>query len=49
MFLKKFRQYNLKLHSEKCLFFIHDVSFLGPKFTNKGILPAKKKYDVIQN
>lgn len=45
----KCREYNLKLHPEKCSFFMHEVTFLGHKCTDKGILPDDKKYDVIQN
>jgi len=46
---EKCRKYNLKLHPEKCKFFMHEVTFLGHKCTDKGILPDDKKYDVIQN
>jgi len=28
---------------------MHEVTFLGHKFTDKGILPDDKKYDVIKN
>jgi len=45
----KCREYNLKLHPEKCSFFMHEVTFLGHKCTDKGILPDDKKYDVIMN
>lgn len=43
------RKYNLKLHPEKCSFFMHEVTFLGHKCTDKGVLPDDKKYDVIKN
>jgi len=33
------RKHNLKLHPEKCTFFRHEVTFLGHKCTDKGILP----------
>jgi len=42
------RKHNLKLHPEKCTFFRHEVTFLGHKCTDKGILPDNKKYDVIE-
>ena len=43
------RKHNLKLHPEKCSFFMHEVTFLGHKCTDKGILPDDKKFDVILN
>jgi len=46
---EKCGKHNLKLHPEKCSFFMHEVTFLGHKCTDKGILPDDKKYDVIQN
>jgi len=46
---EKCRKYNLKLHPEKCSFFMHEVTFLGHRCTDKGILADDKKYDVIQN
>jgi len=46
---EKCRKYNLKLHPEKCSFFMHEVTSLGHKCTDKGILPDDKKYDVIMN
>jgi len=42
------RKHNLKLHPEKCTFFRHEVTFLGHKCTDKGILPDNKKYDVLE-
>jgi len=36
------------VHPEKCTFFRHEVTFLGHKCTDKGILPDSKKYDVIE-
>lgn len=41
------RKYNLKLNPEKCLFFRKDVTYLGHKITDNGILPDESKYDVI--
>jgi len=46
---EKCRKYNLMLHPEKCSFFMHEVTFIGHKCTDKGILPEDKKYDVIMN
>jgi len=43
------RKHNLKLHPEKCSFFMHEVTFLGHRCTDKGILPDDKKFDVINN
>lgn len=43
------RKYNLKLHPEKCSFFSHEVTFLGHKCTDKGILPDDGKYTIIKN
>ena len=41
------RKTNLKLHPEKCNFFSSEVTFLGHKCTDKGILPDDSKYDKI--
>jgi len=40
---EKCRKHNLKLHPEKCLFFMREVTFIGHKWANKGILPDDKK------
>jgi len=42
------RKHNLKLHPEKCTFFMHQVTFLGHKCTDQGILSDDKKNDVIE-
>ena len=44
-----FRQRNLKLNPSKCNFFKAEVTFLGHKITDKGILPDNSKFDVIKN
>lgn len=41
------RKYNLKLNPEKCNFFRKEVTFLGHKITDKGILPDDSKHDAI--
>lgn len=43
------RQHNLKLHPEKCTFFMKEVTYLGHKCTDRGIHPEDSKYDVIKN
>jgi len=43
------RKHNPKLHPEKFTFFMHQLTFLGHKCTDQGILPDDKKYDVIEN
>lgn len=43
------RKFNLKLNAYKCVFFKHEVTFLGHKCTDKGILPDDTKYDIIRN
>lgn len=43
------RDRNLKLHPEKCSFFMTEVTYLGHKCTDKGILPDDTKYSVIEN
>lgn len=43
------RQFNLKLHPDKCHFFRHEVTYLGHKCTNKGILPDDSKFSYILN
>ena len=40
------RKYNLKLHAEKCLFFSHEVTYLGHKCTD-SILPDDNKFQII--
>lgn len=37
------RKHNLKLNPEKCSFFMHEVTYLGHKCTDHGILPDDKK------
>lgn len=41
------KKFNLKLNPEKCQFFRKEVTYLGHKITDKGILPDDAKYDVI--
>ena len=43
------RQYNLKLHPDKCRFFLKEVTFLGHKCTQDGILPDPAKIDKVLN
>lgn len=43
------RDRNLKLNPEKCSFFHHEVTFLGHKCTNQGLLPDDSKFSVILN
>ena len=43
------RKYNLKLHPDKCSFFSHEVTYLGHKCTDKGILPDDSKFETIKN
>ena len=43
------RKYNLKLHPEKCSFFVREVTYPGHKCTDKGILQDDSKYSVIEN
>jgi len=42
------RKTNLKLHPDKCNFFNSEVTFLGHKCTDKGILPDDSKFEKIQ-
>lgn len=42
-------KYNLKLNPSKCKFFQNEVTYLGHKITDKGILPDDSKFDVINN
>lgn len=41
------RKYNLKLNPDKCQFFLKEVTYLGHKCTENGILPDESKFDVI--
>lgn len=43
------RKYSLKLHPDKCSFFCREVTFLGHKCTDKGILPDDSKFSIIKN
>ena len=43
------RKHNLKLHPDKCSFFMHEVTFLGHKCTDRGILPDDSKFQAILN
>lgn len=43
------RKTNLKLHPDKCTFFSSEVTFLGHKCTDKGILPDESKFEKILN
>lgn len=43
------RSKNLKLNPEKCLFFQTEVTYLGHRCTNKGLLPDPSKIEKIKN
>jgi len=43
------RKHNLKLHPDKCSFFMREVTFLGHKCTDHGILPDDSKFKIILN
>lgn len=42
------RKYNLKLNPEKCVFFRTEITYLGHKCTDKGILPDDRKTEAVQ-
>lgn len=42
------RKFNLKLNPEKCEFFKHEITYLGHKCTNRGIMPDPKKLEAVQ-
>lgn len=42
------RKYNLKLNPEKCQFFKHEITYLGHKCTDKGILPDETKLEAVK-
>lgn len=44
----RLRHYNLKLNPEKCRFFKSEVTYLGHKITDQGILPDESKYETIK-
>lgn len=41
------RKFNLKLNATKCQFFKAEVTYLGHRCTNKGLLPGNIKLDAI--
>lgn len=43
------KQYNLKLHPDKCKFFKTEVTYLGHLCTDHGIYPDPSKTEVVQN
>lgn len=43
------RKFNLKLNPSKCQFFRHEVTYLGHRCTNLGILPDNAKLDSVSN
>lgn len=45
----RLRHYNLKLKLSKCKFFQPEVTSLGHKITDKGILPDPSKFNTIKN
>lgn len=47
--VERLRQYNLKLNPDKCQFFKAEVTYLGHKITDQGILPDDSKFKVIEN
>lgn len=44
----RLRKYELKLNLEKCKFFKTEVTYLGHKITDKGILPDDSKFETIK-
>lgn len=47
--LQRVKKYGLKLKSEKCLFGVTEMTFLGDKLTANGVLPDKTKVQAILN
>lgn len=43
------RKHCLKLNPEKCQFFRTDVTYLGHRLTDQGILPDESKFEIIKN
>lgn len=43
------KKYNLKLNPEKCQFFRAEVTYLGHRCTNQGVLPDSKKLSAVAN
>lgn len=46
---ERLRHYNLKLNPTKCNFFCTEVTYLGHKITDHGILPDDSKFKVIKD
>ena len=46
---ERLRYYNLKLNPQKCKFFSTEVTYLGHKITNEGILPDDSKFQTIKD
>ena len=47
--LTKAREVGLKLNPKKCQFRAQEITFLGDKITNNGVLPDPKKVEAISN
>lgn len=43
------RAYNLKINPEKCQFFRHEVTYIGHKCTNRGIMPDTTKLSAVKD
>lgn len=43
------RKFNLKINPEKCQFFRHEVTYLGHRCTNQGVLPDSAKLATVTN
>lgn len=44
---ERLRHYNLKLNASKCKFFRTEVTYLGHKITDRGILPDDSKFEAL--
>ena len=46
---ERLRHYNLKVNAQKCKFFNTEVTYLGHKITDRGLLPDDSKFNAILN
>lgn len=47
--MKRLNQEGFKLKKERCEFFLTEITYLGHRITEHGVLPTEEKVKAIQN